>query len=128
MDAKITERHLPNVKHKAFVAFIADHRPDLCGFRFVKEEETDRAEEAAMLFAIRKLTKSPIRLRRFTIICDHESAVLKAKWEGKRRKSYGDQTLEALWRKIDVNPEIRIRTLETNLAHAYLNLRLKQTK
>ncbi|MGD0396930.1 MAG: hypothetical protein ABSB26_08530 [Nitrososphaerales archaeon] len=128
VDAKITERHKANAEHKTSVAFIADHMPDLCGFDSAEGEQSHRAEEAAMLFAIRKLTKSPTNLNRFTIVCDNKSAVLRAKWKGKRRKSKGDQTLEDLWKEVDANPEIRIRTLETNLAHAYLNLRLKQAE
>ena len=126
VDAKIVGRHLPHAEYKTFVAFIAEGRPDLNGFKEVEAEETDRAEEEAMLNAIQKLTRFPHNLKRFVIICDHESAVLKANWKGAQRKGNGDETLEKLWEELDLNPGVEVDPLTANPAHRFLNLKLKE--
>ncbi len=110
------------------MAFVAEGRPDLRGFGPVGGEVVNRAEEAAMLFAIQKLTAPPMNLRRFTIVCDNESAVFKANSKGDLRKSNGDKTLEALWKERDRNPGIRIEPLKSNPAHRLLNSKLKEVE
>ncbi len=126
VDAKIVGRHLQDAEHQTFTAFIADGHPDLSGFEEVKAEETDRAEEEAMLYAIHELTRRPHDMKRFVVICDHESAVLKANWKGVQRKSRGDKTLEELWKERDANPGIEIESLRANPAHRFLNQKLKE--
>lgn len=126
VDSKIIDRHLDNAKHQTFVGFIVEGHSERTGFKEVEAEETDRAEEAAMLFAIQELTKPPTNMKRFMMICDHESAVLKANWKAEQRKSKGDGILEALWKEIDANPGVRIEALQLNPAHRFLNLKLEE--
>jgi hypothetical protein len=126
VDSKIIDRHLADAKHQAFVGFVIEGHSGHTGFKEVEAEETDRAEEAAMLFAIQELTKPPASMKQFIVDCDHESAVLKANWKADHRKSKGDGILEALWIEKDANPGVRIEAHQVNPAHRFLNLKLKE--
>jgi hypothetical protein len=124
VDAKLTGIHEPSLRRKAFVGYIVEGREDLTGFQEVRATETDEAEERAILFAVTDMRN---RLRKFTVICDHESAVLKVNGKGEeRKKAKKDVVLPEIWRAIDENGSIEVKALGGNPAHTLLNRRLKE--
>jgi ribonuclease HI len=124
VDAKIVGAE--RGKKRAFVGYIVKSNEEkLFGAIDVSASETDQAEAAAILFAIRSLTKQG--LKNLMIICDHESVVLKANWSKvlrERRKV--DPVFRDLWAEMDRNPEVTIKPIGTNQAHAFLNKWLKE--
>lgn len=125
VDAKITGMHDTALQRKAFVGYVVEGQKDLSGFDQVPASETDEAEERAILFAIKGLKDS---LRKFTIICDHESAVTKVNWKGDdRKKAKRDKVLPDIWKALDEKKgSIKVRPLGGNPAHAFLNKKLKE--
>jgi hypothetical protein len=125
VDAKITGIHDTALQKNAFVGYVVEGRKELPGFQEVQAQETDEAEELAILFAITQLRD---RLRRFTVICDHESAVIKVNWKGNdRKRAKRDKVLPDIWKVLDEkNGSIRVSALGGNPAHAFLNKRLKE--
>ena len=116
--------HDTSLPKRAFVGYVVEGSKELSGFQEVKATETDEAEERAILFAIAQLRG---RLRKFTIVCDHESAVTKVNWKGgDRRKAKGDGVLPEIWGALDEKNSIRVRSLGGNPAHAFLNKKLKE--
>jgi ribonuclease HI len=116
--------HDTMLQRKAFVGYVVEGRHEPPGFLQVQGTETDEAEERAILFAITELKN---RLKRFKVICDHESAVVKVNWKGDdRRKAKKDKVLPEIWKVLDKNKSIRVRALGGNPAHAFLNKRLKE--
>ena len=124
VDAKITGMQESKPQRHAFVGYVVEGRKDLTGFQEVRATETDEAEERAILFAITDLKD---RLGKFTVICDHESAVLKVNWKGEeRKKAKKDTVLPEIWRANDEYRMIEVKALGGNPAHALLNKRLKE--
>jgi hypothetical protein len=125
VDAKITGMHDASLQRRAFVGFVVDGRKDLTGFDQVPASETDEAEERAILFAITQLRDC---LKKFTVICDHESAVTKVNWKGdERKKAKKDKVLPEIWKVLDEkNRSVRVMALKTNPAHRFLNQQLKE--
>jgi len=124
VDAKITGMHDAALQREAFVGYIVEKRQELSGFQQVQAMESDEAEEQAILFAMDELKS---RLKRFTVICDHESAVTKVNWKGDdRKKGKKDKVLPEIWKALDERGSIRVRALGGNPAHAFLNKRLKE--
>lgn len=125
VDAKITGMQGDASQRKAFVGYVVVGREDLSDIYQVSASETDDAEERAILFAIMKLRN---HLRKFTVICDHESAVTKVNWKGpERKKAKRDRVLPDIWEALDEKKgSIRVRPLGGNPAHAFLNKKLKE--
>ena len=125
VDAKITGMHDTALPKRAFVGYVVEGRKDLSGFDQVPASETDEAEERAILYAIKELRD---RLKKFTVICDHESAVTKVNWKDhERNKGKNDRVLPDIWKALDEkNGSIRVRALKANPAHRFLNQRLKE--
>ncbi len=126
VDAKITGMHDKQLPKNAFVAYVVQGREDeLSGVRAVQASKTDEAEEQAILFAIAELKG---RLRSFTIIWNHESAVVKVNWKGNdRRKGKKDKVLPDIWKELDqASSQIEVQALKSNPAHGFLNRRLKE--
>jgi hypothetical protein len=126
VDAKITGMHDTALPKRAFVGYVVEGRKDLSDIDQVPASETDEAEERAILFAIMQLR---YRLKKFTVICDHESAVTKVNWKyDERKKGKKDKVLPDIWKALDEkNGSIRVRALVGNPAHAFLNRRLKES-
>jgi ribonuclease HI len=126
VDAKIIRMDVKPSQRRAFVAYVVKGKENLSDFKEVEASETDEAEEQGVLFAITSLQRRSIR--RFTVICDHESAVTKINWKGdERRKLKKDKVLPEIWRELEKNQSIEIVPLGSNPAHAYLNRRIKET-
>jgi ribonuclease HI len=125
VDAKIEGMHDATSQKKAFVGYVVERSNVQPGFLPVEEQETDEAEERAILFAITELKD---RIKKFTVICDHESAVTKVNWKGDdRKKVKKDKVLPEIWRALDErHGSIRVRALKANPAHRFLNQRLKE--
>ncbi len=125
VDAKITGMHDKQLPRNTFVGYVVEGREkEFSGVRVVQASETDEAEEQAILFAITGLKD---RIKGFTIICDHESAITKVNWKGEdRRKARKDKVLPSIWQELDEMPSIRVQALKYNPAHAFLNRRLKE--
>ena len=125
VDAKITGMQGDASQRKAFVGYVVVNRDDLSDIDRVPARETDEAEDRAILFAIKKL-RDP--LRKFTIICDHESAVTKVNWKGdERKKAKRDGVLPDIWKALDEKKgSIKVKPLGGNPAHAFLNKKLKE--
>lgn len=113
VDAKITGMQGDASQRKAFVGYVVVGREDLSDIDQVPASETDEAEEQAILFAIKKL-RGP--LKRFTVICDHESAVTKVNWKGDdRKRAKGDKVLPDIWKALDEKKgAIKVRPLGGN--------------
>jgi ribonuclease HI len=125
VDAKIIGMHDKQLPKKAFVGFIVEGTENHRDATGVEATETDEAEEQAILFAMTSLKE---HFQRFTVICDHESAVTKVNWKGNdRKKGKNDWVLPKIWAEMDENKSIRIRPLKSNPAHAYLNKWLKDS-
>ena len=124
VDASVVGIHERGVRRNAFVGYVIEG--DDCPPKGKKVEawETHEAEEAAILFAIRELKNS---LKRFTVLCDHKSAVLRANWMGEdRKKVKDDQILMDLWKELDANHSIRVRLFKSNPAHMAVNQFVKE--
>jgi ribonuclease HI len=125
VDAKIVGIEKEPAQRRAYVAFVTKGREDLSGAEKVEASETDEAEEQGVLFAIRELQKRSIR--KFTVVCDHESAVTKINWKGDdRNKARKDKVVGGIWSELDRNPSIKVVSLQSNPAHAFLNKSLKE--
>ena len=125
VDAKITGMHDTALPKEAFVGYVVEGREDLSDFDQVPAGETDEAEERAIRFAIMELRD---RLKKFAVICDHESAVTKVNWKGNdRNKGKKDNVLPDIWKVLDEKKgSIKVKPLGGNPAHAYLNRKLKE--
>ncbi len=114
-----------SVRRRAYVAFVTKGRNDLSGADRVEASETDEAEEQGVLFAIRELQRKSVQ--KFTVVCDHESAVTKINWKGDdRNKAKKDKVVGDIWRELDRNRSIKVVCLQSNPAHAFLNKSIKE--
>ncbi len=125
VDAKIIGMEKEPAQRRAYVAFVTKGREDLSDAEKVEASETDEAEERGVLFAIRELQKKSIQ--KFTVVCDHESAVTKINWKGDDRNKAGkDKVVGDIWRELDRNRSIKVVYLQSNPAHAFLNMSIKE--
>jgi len=77
----------------------------------VEATESDDAEVLAILFAIDELKG---RVKRFTVVCDHESVVSEAKRDVVKNPS---ELMERLRETLRQNPSIGLEVLKSNPAH-----------
>jgi hypothetical protein len=113
VDAKILNMHDPSLPREAYVGYLVVGE-GIHNAKKVQARETDDAEVLAILFAIGELKD---KLRRFEIVCDHESVVSEAKREEARNPS---QIMEVLRETLRENPSIGLRALQANPAHGIL--------
>ncbi len=118
VDAKILNMHDPSLPREAYVGYIVEGSGRQ-NVRRVEATESDDAEVLAILFAVEDLKES---LRRFTIICDHESVVSEAMRDEVKNPS---RLMETLREALCENKSISLEALKANPAHgvvtAYVN-------
>jgi ribonuclease HI len=110
VDAKILNMHDPTLQREAYVGYLVEGS----GKRNVKRvdaTESDDAEVEAILFAIQELKDT---LRKFTVICDHESVVSEAKKDTVKTPS---ELMKKLREVLQANPSIELEVLQANPAH-----------
>ena len=110
VDAKILNMHDPTLPREAYVGYVVDGK----GIREVKRveaTESDDAEVLAVMFAIGELKDS---LRRFTVVCDHESVVSEATRDSVKNPS---DPLRQLREMLSENPSVKLEVLQSNPAH-----------
>ena len=110
VDAKILNVHDPTLPREAYVGYIVEESGRRNAKR-VDAAESDDAEVLAILFAIEELKG---KLRRFTVVCDHESVVSEAKREAAKNPS---ELMERLREALRLNPSVGLETLKSNPAH-----------
>ena len=110
VDAKILNMHDPTLRREAFVGYIVEGSGDH-DVKEVEATESDDAEVLAILFAIDELKD---RLRRFTVVCDHESVVSEALREEAKKPS---ELMEKLRMVLRENGSVRLEVLKANPAH-----------
>jgi ribonuclease HI len=110
VDAKILNVHDPMLEREAYVGYIVEvsNRHDATR---VEATESDDAEVQAILFAIKELKD---KLRRFTIVCDHESVVSEAKRSVAKHPS---ELMKLLRETLKQNPSVGLEVLKANPAH-----------
>jgi len=110
VDAKILNVHDPLLQREAYVGYVVEgsNRHDATR---VEATESDDAEVLAILFAIEELKGE---LRRFTVVCDHESVVSEAKRSVARHPS---ELMKRLRDTLNQNPSIGLEVLKANPAH-----------
>jgi ribonuclease HI len=110
VDAKILNVHDPVLAREAYVGYIVEgsNRHDATR---VEATESDDAEVLAILFAINELKD---QIRRFTIVCDHESVVSEAKRSIAKHPS---ELMKRLRDTLKQNPSIGLEVLKANPAH-----------
>ena len=110
MDAKILNVHDPMLEREAFVGYVVEgtNRHDATR---VEATESDDAEILAIMFAIKELKG---QLRRFTVVCDHESVVSEAKRSDVKHPS---ELMKMLRDTLKRNPSIGLEVLKANPAH-----------
>jgi len=113
VDAKILNVHDRTLQREGFVAYVVEGG-ELGNATPVEETESDDAEVRAILFAISELED---RLRRFTIVCDHESVVSEANRRDAKKPTKLMAELRSVLKK---NRGIRLVALPTNPAHGFL--------
>jgi hypothetical protein len=112
VDAKILNAHDQALKKRAYVGFVVKGGSRRA--KPVRVKESDDAEVLAVVFAIESLKGT---LRRFTVVCDHQSVVSEANRESAKRPS---RRLARLRRMLRENPGVKLRMVETNPAHGML--------
>jgi ribonuclease HI len=110
VDAKILNMHDPSLQKEAYIGYFVEGDGKK-GAGPVNATESDDAEILAIIFAIEELKGS---LKRFTIVCDHESVVSEAKKEDVKNPS---EHLEKLRKILQENPSIGLEVLQANPAH-----------
>jgi len=110
VDAKILNMHDPALPHRAYVGYIVEGSGRNKA-RGEEATESDDAEVLAILFAIEDLKGS---LRRFRVVCDHESVVSEAKRDVVKNPS---RHMEKLRETLRENPSIELEVLQANPAH-----------
>jgi len=122
VDAKILNVHDPTLAREAYVGYVVDGSGRHNATK-VDATESDEAEILAILYAIDELKGE---LRKFTVVCDHESVVSEAKREVAKRPS---ELMERLRDTLKRNPSVGLEVLMANPAHGvvteYVN-RLKE--
>jgi len=110
VDAKILNVHDPTLEREAYVGYVVEgsNRHDATR---VDATESDDAEVLAILFALEELKD---QLKRFTIVCDHESVVSEAKKSAAKNPS---ELMKKLRETLKQNPTIGLEVLKANPAH-----------
>lgn len=111
VDAKILNMHDRTLEQEAYVGYIIEGT-GAHGAKKVEATESDDAEVLAILFAIGELKG---RLKRFTVVCDHESVVSEATKEEVKRPSRLMEELRRVLR--DNSGSVRLEVLKANPAH-----------
>jgi hypothetical protein len=118
VDAKILNVHDLSLPREAFVGYVVEGGDARKAKKLDDEEigmigrlESDDGEVLAILFAIEDLKG---RLKRFTIVCDHESVVSEANREAVKNPSV---LMAKLRETLKQNPSIDLEPLMANPAH-----------
>ena len=118
VDAKILNVHDPSLPREAYVGYVTEEGKPRNAKELEEDEigmigrlESDDAEVLAILFAIEDLKK---RMKRFTIVCDHESVVSEAKREVVKNPS---PLMAKLREALRQNPMVGLEVLQANPAH-----------
>ena len=123
VDAKILNMHDQSLEREAYVGYVVEGSNTKDAKR-VEATESDDAEVLAILFAIERL-KGP--LKRFTIVCDHESVVSEANKDEELKNA--SQEMQTLRRVLDENKdEIRLEVLKANPAHGVVTEYVNRVK
>ena len=123
VDAKILNVHDASLTREAYVGFIVEGTGKYDAGS-VDATESDDAEVLAVIFAIEKLKES---LKRFTIVCDHESVVSEANKEEESKNA--SQHLLTLRKLLKENKDrIRLEVLQANPAHGVVTEYVNRTK
>lgn len=110
VDAKILNVHDPKLPREAYVGYIVEGSGRRDATK-VDASESDDAEMLAILFAIDELKGS---LRKFVVVCDHESVVSEAKKPVVKNPS---ELMERVREALRENPSIGLEVLKSNPAH-----------
>ena len=110
VDAKILNVHDPTLEREAYVGYVVEGS-NRNGATRVDATESDDAEVLAILFALEELKE---QLKRFTIVCDHESVVSEAKKTIAKNPS---ELMKKLRETLKKNPTIGLEVLKANPAH-----------
>jgi len=113
VDAKILNMHDPTLPREAYVGYVVEGK-GVHNVKSVDAAESDDAEVLAILFAIDELKGS---MRRFVVVCDHESVVSEAKRDVVKNPS---ALMERLRETLRENPSIELSVLQSNPAHAII--------
>jgi len=114
VDAKVLGIHDPNLQRFAYVCYVVEGSP-LRSARPSKATETDDAEIDAIIFAIGDLKT---KLKRFIVVCDHQSVVSEAMKFDEISKNF---LLNELRKTLADNwSVIELTALKSNPAHGYL--------
>lgn len=124
VDAKIVGRHDPSLPKRTFVAYLVDDSPSSQGVKEVVAPETDDAELHAVAFALDQLKD---KFERFTIICDHESAVSIIN-RREPRLAEKRPILQSIIEVLKSHPSIQVVQLTKNPAHSLLNAYLAKVQ
>jgi hypothetical protein len=118
VDAKILNVHDLSLPREAFVGYVVEGGEPRKAKKLEEEEvgmigrlESDDGEVLAILFAIDDLKD---RLKRFMIVCDHESVVSEANRDVPKNPS---ALMAKLREKLKENPTIDLVPLMANPAH-----------
>jgi hypothetical protein len=118
VDAKILNVHDPSLPREAYVGYVAERGMPRNAKRLGEDEigmigrlESDDAEVLAILFAIKDLKDV---MKRFTVVCDHESVVSEAKREVAKNPS---PLMAKLRETLRQNPSVGLEVLQANPAH-----------
>jgi ribonuclease HI len=118
--------HDPLLPKRTLVAFVVEESAKLQGVgEVVDASETDDAELAAILFAMRALKG---KLKRYTIICDHESVVSETKKKKAAEMPDTNPRLREVWAELKANRSIKVEFFGSNPAHRLLNRYLREEK
>jgi hypothetical protein len=121
VDAKILNVHDPTLAREAYVGYLVGGK-DRHNATKVDAAESDDAEILAILFAIDELKGE---LRKFTVVCDHESVVSEAKRDMVKRPS---ELMERLRDTLKRNPSIGLEVLMANPAHGVVTEYVNRVK
>jgi len=113
VDAKILNMHDLTLPREAYVGYVVEET-GMHNVKRVDAAESDDAEVLGILFAINELKGS---MRRFAIVCDHESVVSEAKRDVVKNPS---ALMERLRETLRENPSIELSMLQSNPAHGII--------
>jgi hypothetical protein len=110
VDAKILNMHDPLLSREAYVGYVVEGsgKHDV---KKVDADESDDAEVHAIMFAIEELRDE---LRRFVVVCDHESVVSEANRDVVKKPS---ELMTKLRDMLKENRSVTLEVLRANPAH-----------
>ena len=114
VDAKVLGIHDPKLQRFAYVGYVVEGT-DLRNVRLSKAIETDDAEIDAIIFAISEVRE---KLKKFNVVCDHQSVVSEAVKMDKISKNPLLIQLRKLL--LDNRSTVELTALKSNPAHGYL--------